>query len=342
MFTKKFRISNFNLTQNSKSLIIAEIGINHEGNFEKCLKMINKAKLSGADLVKLQFADVDTDYDKNTESYRLFKKSSISKENIFNIYKYAKQKNIKIFTTFGKGNLEFFKKLNQCCYKISSSLFYDFYFIKNVLKLKKPVIVSTGVADIKDIDLLINLVRQLKFKNMSLLHCRSLYPAKFSKLNLSRISYLIDKYRIITGFSDHSKGIEAPVASIHYGAKIIEKHFTLDEKKSGYDHHISLNPMNFKKMVDKIRLNEKMIGNFDFKLNAEKKDFLAIKKVARAFILNKDVEKNKILNQDDFDLRRTNSKKNFVYFHKILPKIMKRKIKKNLKAGTILKLNNFN
>ena len=95
-------------------------------------------------------------------------------------------------------------------------------------------------------------------------------------------------------------------------------------------------------MVDKIRLNEKMIGNFDFKLNAEKKDFLAIKKVARAFILNKDIEKNKILNQDDFDLRRTNSKKNFVYFHKILPKIMKRKIKKNLKAGTILKLNNFN
>ena len=74
----------------------------------------------------------------------------------------------------------------------------------------------------------------------------------------------------------------------------------------------------------------------------KKKDFLAIKKVARAFILNKDIEKNKILNQDDFDLRRTNSKKNFVYFHKILPKIMKRKIKKNLKAGTILKLNNFN
>ena len=93
MFTKKFRISNFNLTQNSKSLIIAEIGINHEGNFEKSLKMINKAKLSGADLVKLQFADVDTDYDKNTESYKLFKKSSISKEDIYNIYKYAKQEN---------------------------------------------------------------------------------------------------------------------------------------------------------------------------------------------------------------------------------------------------------
>ncbi len=342
MFAKKFRISNFNLTQNSKSLIIAEIGINHEGNFEKSLKMINKAKLSGADLVKLQFADVDTDYDKNTESYKLFKKSSISKEDIYNIYKYAKQKNIKIFTTFSKKNLEFFKKLNQCCYKISSSLFYDFYFIKNVLKLKKPVIVSTGVADIKDIDLLINLVRQLKFKNMSLLHCRSLYPTKFSKLNLSRISYLINKYRIITGFSDHSKGIEAPVASIHYGAKIIEKHFTLDEKKAGYDHHISLNPMNFKKMVDRIRLNEKMIGNFDFRLNAEKKDFLAIKKVARAFVINKDIKKNKILNQDDFDLRRTISKKNFVSFHKILPKIIKRKIKKNLKAGTILKLNNFN
>ena len=100
MFSKKFKISNLDLTQDSKALIIAEIGINHEGNFEKCLKMINKAKLSGADLVKLQFADVDTDYDKNTSSYKLFKKSSISKENIFNIYKYSRQKNIKIFTNF--------------------------------------------------------------------------------------------------------------------------------------------------------------------------------------------------------------------------------------------------
>ena len=342
MFSKKFKISNLDLTQDSKALIIAEIGINHEGNFEKCLKMINKAKLSGADLVKLQFADVDTDYDKNTSSYKLFKKSSISKENIYNIYKYSRQKNIKIFTTFGKKNLEFFKKLNQCCYKISSSLFYDFYFIKSVLMLKKPVIVSTGVAGIEDIDLLINLVKNLKFKNMLLLHCRSLYPTKFSKLNLSRISYLINKYGIITGFSDHSKGIEAPVASIHYGAKIIEKHFTLDESRAGYDHQISLNPQNFKKMVERIRLNEKMIGNYNFKLDFEKKDFLEIKKVARSFVLNKDVKKNKVLKRDDFSLKRTNSKNNFVFFHKITPKIMKSKIKKNLKAGTILKLNNFN
>ena len=95
-------------------------------------------------------------------------------------------------------------------------------------------------------------------------------------------------------------------------------------------------------MVDEIRLNEKMIGNYNFKLNSEKEDFDKIKKVARAFVLTKNIKKNKILKQDDFILRRTNSKKNFVYFHKILPKIMKNKIKKNLKAGSILKLNNFN
>ena len=264
------------------------------------------------------------------------------KENIYKIYQYAKRKNIKIFTTFGKKNLEFFKKLNQCCYKISSSLFYDFYFIKSVLKLNKPVIISTGVAEITDIDLLINFIKNLKFRNLSLLHCRSLYPTKFSKLNLSRISYIINKYGIITGFSDHSKGIKAPVASIHYGAKIIEKHFTLDEKRAGFDHGISLNPENFRRMVNEIRLNEKMIGNYNFKLNAEKKDFNAIKKVARAFVLNKDIKKGKILKQEDFSLRRTNSKTNFVFFHKMLPKIIKRKINKNLKAGTILKLNYFN
>ena len=94
--------------------------------------MIDKAGISGADLVKLQFADVDTDYDSNTTSYKLFKKSSISKENIYKIYQYAKRKNIKIFTTFGKKNLEFFKKLNQCCYKISQACFMILFHKKKL------------------------------------------------------------------------------------------------------------------------------------------------------------------------------------------------------------------
>jgi len=162
MFSKKLQIANFELSNNSKSLIIAEIGINHEGSFQKCLELIAKAKNSGANLVKLQIADPGTDYMKKTKSFRIFKKIAFSKEEIFNIYKFCKSKKIKIFSTFGRKNFGFFKKLNQCCYKISSSLFNDFFFIDEILKLKKPVLLSSGVSELKDIDLLLKLIQKKK------------------------------------------------------------------------------------------------------------------------------------------------------------------------------------
>ena len=115
------------------------------GSFQNCLKMI-KARDPGADLVKLQVAD-ESNYLKNTKSFKIFLKSQLSKEDIFNIYRFGKKNKIKIFSTFDKKNLNFFKKLNQPCYKISSSLFYDYFFIREILKLKKPVFISSGVSD---------------------------------------------------------------------------------------------------------------------------------------------------------------------------------------------------
>ena len=341
MFSKNMKIANLNLSHKNRAITIAEIGINHEGNFQKCLKMVIKAKNSGADLVKLQVADPQSDYDSNTRSYQIFKSTSFSKEEIFNIYKFAKQKKIKIFSTFGKKNFDFFKKLNQCCFKISSSLFNDFFFIKDILKLGKPVFLSTGVSDLKDIDFFLNLVRKEKLKNLAILHCRSLYPTDFSKLNLSRISYLKEKYGIITGFSDHSLGTEAAIASIHHGAKIIEKHFTLSEDSKGFDHHISLSPKNFKKMVKGIRENELMIGNYNFKISENLNDFHQIKKISRSFVALNDLKKNKKLSKKDFLLMRVNKKNSFTNFHKIFPNILTKKLNKNIKKGSILKLNDF-
>ncbi len=335
------KISNLRLSNKDRAIIIAEIGINHEGNFQKCLKMILNAKNSGADLIKLQIADPQTDYSRNSKSYQVFQSATFSKEEIFKIYKFANNKKIKLFSTFGRKNFNFFKKLDQCCYKISSSLFNDFFFIKDILKIGKPVILSTGVSELKDIDLFLNLMIKEKNKKLAILHCRSLYPAHLSKLNLSRISYLKSKYGLITGFSDHSIGIDAAVASIHHGAKIIEKHFTLDEKKKGFDHKISLSPKNFEKMVKSIRINETMVGTPGYKIDENSSDFHQIKKISRNFITLRELKKHVKLSKNDFSLMRISSNTNYSKFHKIFPKILKKKIIKNLKTGSILKINDF-
>ena len=341
MFAQNIKIAKLNLSNKNKALIIAEVGVNHEGNFNNCLRLIKLASKSGADLVKLQYADPNTDYNKDTFSYKLYKKTLFSKEQIYNIFKYSRSNKINIFMTFGKKNFEFFKKLNQCCFKVSSSLMHDYYFIKDLLKLHKPVILSSGVSDIQDIDLLLNLISKQRNKKVGILHCRSLYPTNLSKLNLSRIAYLRSRYGIITGFSDHSIGTEAAAASVHYGAKIIEKHFTLNENKKGYDHNISLNPKNFKIMVNNIRENEKMIGKYDFSIKDNKTDFKKIQKVSRSFVLNKNKKFNNFLHQSDFSLKRTNSDKDFEFFHKLFPIIKNKRLKKNCNVGKKLKLSDF-
>ena len=341
MFSQKFKISNITISNNHKALTIAEIGINHEGSKDRCIKLIEKASTSGADLIKLQIIDPDSSYEKKTLSYKLFKKSNLTKEEIFNIYKFAQEKGIKIFSTLDKKNFQILKKIKQPCYKISSSLFYDFYLIKDILKKNKPVFISTGVSDVDDIETLLKILKKEKNKKIVILHARSLYPTNISKLNLSRISYIKSKFGVIPGFSDHSLGDDAVLASLHYGAKVIEKHFTLDNKRPNYDHHISLNPKEFKNMVGEIRKNEEMIGNFDFKVFKHSPDLKKIKKVIRSYKLIKSVNKNTVLKKTDFKLIRTNSTKNIVKFSEIVPKILKKKTSKKIKSGAFLKPSSF-
>lgn len=341
MFAKDFKIDGRKLSKNTEATIIAEVGINHEGNFSNCIKLVAEANKSGADLVKLQIADPDSSYEKNTLSYKIFKKSLLTKEEIFNIYKFCKKKKIKIFSTFDKKSFEFFSSLNQICYKISSSLFYDFYFIKKILKTGKPLIISTGLSDLDDIDALLKNLLKENNKKIAMLHCVSSYPTEISKVNLSRIEYIKSKYGIITGFSDHTLGIDAAAASVHYGAKIIEKHFTLNNSKKNFDHKISLNPNQFKEMVEKIRNNEKMIGEINQSIFQDQKNRKNIKKYLRQFKLNNDIKKNSILSEKDFSLVRLKNLQKIVKFSSIIERILKKRVSKNLKKNTLLSPNVF-
>lgn len=340
MFDKKFKISNLTISKKSRAIIIAEIGINHEGSFSKCIDLINNANKSGADLIKIQTANPSSSYLKKTKSYKLFNKASLSKEETFNLFNYCKKKQIKLFSTFDRGNYEFFKKINQPCYKISSSLFYDFNLIQDVLKFNKPVLISTGVTDINDIDELIKILKNKKNKKVSLLHCVSLYPTKNEEINLSRISFIKNRYNIIAGFSDHTIGDEATVASVHYGAKILEKHFTLDDKVDGYDHKISLNPKKFFNMVKKVRENEKMIGESNYRVFNNLK-YKKINEVIRSFRITKNQKKNNFINASFLELVRTNDKKKIIKFSVIVKKIFNKRLSRDVKSDEYLKLNLF-
>ena len=341
MFSKNFKISNLNLSNKSKAIIIAEIGINHEGNFEKCIKMINEANRAGANLIKLQVVDPSSNYEKLTSSYKIFKNSALSDEQIFRIYNYCKKKKINLFSTFDKKKFDFFKKLNQPCYKISSSLFYDYYLIKDILKMSKPVLISTGVSDLEDISKMINLLKKDKNKKISLLHCRSLYPTDLKKLHLSRIKYISDKYGVISGYSDHTVGPNVSVIAANMGAKIIEKHFTLDTKRKGIDHKISLEPKQLLQMVKKIRENEIISGIPNFKVFNKDNDFKKIRKIIRGYKLVKNVKKNNFLNKSDFSTIRMSNPSKLTKFSKIIGLILDKKINKNLKKGKVLSLNDF-
>ncbi len=340
MFNNNFKISNLNVSNSSKTIVIAEVGINHEGSFSNCIKLINNAHKCGADLIKVQTANPSLSYKKNTKSYKIFKRSSLTNEETFNLYKYCKKKNIKLFSTFDRGNYEFFKKIRQPCYKISSSLFYDFKLINDILRFNKPVLISTGVSDLEDIDSLIKLIKFKKNKKIILLHCLSLYPTPKSDINLSRINYLKNKYRIIPGFSDHTIGYDASLASIHYGAKILEKHFTLDNKRAGYDHKISLDPKNFKTMVKKLKENEEMAGIHNYEIFNNSK-FKKINEVIRSYQIIKDQKKNTFIKKDHLRLVRTNEKKNILKFSKIIKKIFGKKISKDIRKGEYLKYSFF-
>lgn len=251
----------FNPVNTNNCYVIAEIGINHEGSFDTCAKMVAAAASAGADAIKLQTIDPDRNYSPLSESYDLFKKSMLSQEETSNIFRIAKSYHLEAFTTVGDlETLDWIKKLNPACYKISSGLLTCIPIIEEAAKLGKPMLMSTGMAKHSDISAACDTVLGLGNRRMALFQCTSKYPAKNEDLNLSTIGWLRNFFKCPVGFSDHSKGDFASTLAVASGAVMIEKHITFDKKKSGFDHKLSLEPHEFSKMVKSIREVEQILG----------------------------------------------------------------------------------
>ena len=229
-----------------KTFIIAEIGINHNGRFQKCLNMIKLASRSGADAVKIQTINVES-YHKSSRSYQVFKNKDFSLSQIKQVKRFTKKMGLIFFSTPGDiSSLKKIMKAKISLIKISSGLLTNIPLIKASIKNNNPIILSSGMASHKDLLETIKFIRKNSNSEICVLKCTSLYPPKDNMLNLNAINFLTKKYNVVPGYSDHTADILAPVIAVAKGAKVIEKHFKISKKDNCPDKKISLDPSEFK------------------------------------------------------------------------------------------------
>jgi sialic acid synthase SpsE len=242
--------------------IIAEIGINHEGSIDLCGKMIEAAAEAGADAVKLQTVNADASYVTGTESHAIFSRAGLSRAQTAAMFDLARSRGIEVFTTCGDmATLEWVTRLNPCAHKISSGLLTHTPLIHAAAKTGLPLLMSTGMATTENIDAAVTVARAGGAESrIGLFQCTSIYPCPSEYLNIATITWLQSRYALPIGFSDHSRGIEAAPLAVAAGACVIEKHYSFDPQRAGFDHHLSLDASGFAAMVRNIRSAETMIG----------------------------------------------------------------------------------
>ena len=302
-----------------KVKIIAEAGINHNGSLKRALKMVDIAKQSGADSVKFQIFNADevvtpfgkmANYaEKNMKSNKkqldVIKNYELSKSDHLRIKNYCKKRRIEyLCSAFDNSSLKFLDRIKLNIFKVPSGEITNFPYLNLLGSFKKKIILSTGMSSINEIKKAIYILTNsgTKRDNISLLHCNTDYPTKPKDLNLLAIETLKKIFKCQVGLSDHSLGIEASIAAVALGSKIIEKHFTLSRKMKGPDHIASLEPKELSELVKGIRNIELALGkNKKFATKSEKKNI----KIVRKSI----VAKKKILKGEKFTTKNITTKR---------------------------------
>lgn len=278
----------------NRTYIIAEAGVNHNGNFDLAKKMIYEAKIAGVDAVKFQTFKSDNLVSSFAEKAEYQKKTTDSQESQLDMLKnleltfkefqllneYALSLDIDFLSTpFDDDSIEFLSTLNMPFWKIPSGEITNLPYLMKIEKTKKPIILSTGMSVMDEITEALSVFRNYDRKDITLLHCNTEYPTPFVDVNLKAMKTLRDKFNVNIGYSDHTEGIETPIAAVALGATVIEKHFTLDRNMPGPDHKASLEPDELAHMVKAIRHIEIALGNGEkTPSESEKKNILNIRK----------------------------------------------------------------
>ncbi len=279
-------IDNFNI--NEKIFIIAELSANHGHDINIAKDTIKAAKEAGADAIKIQTYTADTlTIDCNNEYFKLDSGTIWDGRTLYDLYseaytpwewqkelmEYANSIGLIFFSTpFDKTAVDFLEELDVPVYKVASFEIMDIPLIEYIASKGKPMIMSTGVASLSDIEEAVNACKRTGNDQIILLKCTSSYPAKIEDSNLNTIPNMKETFGVEIGLSDHTLGITVPVVSVALGAKVIEKHFILDKSIGGPDASFSLEPQEFKQMVDSVRDAEKALGKVDYSMSEKKEN----------------------------------------------------------------------
>jgi N-acetylneuraminate synthase len=334
---------------NKRVLIIAEAGVNHNGDINLAKKLIDAAADAGVDYVKFQTFKTEKLVSKSAQKasyqsenlksddnsqFSMLKKLELSPENHFELIEYAKQKGVNFLSTaFDLDSLAFLDSLNLNLFKVPSGEITNKPYLQAIAKTKKPVIISTGMANMQEIEDSISVFEEAGYLkiDITVLHCNTQYPTPFEDVNLMAMKSIGDAFGVKIGYSDHTNGIEVPTAAVALGATVIEKHFTLDKTMEGPDHKASLDPKELKEMVSAIRNIEIALGNGEKKPSpSESKNLEAARKSIHLAV---SLKKGEVLKYEHLIMKRPGNGISPMDFESVLGK----KVNIDLEEDTQLK-----
>lgn len=313
-----------------KTLIIAEAGVNHNGSFDIAKKMVDTAKEFGADVIKFQTADLDSVVSKNAKMAEYQKrnigknesqKEMISKlllpfEDFNKLQYYCQEVGIKFLSTpFDTKSIDYLNNI-QDIWKIPSGEITNYPYLVEIAKTGKEIILSTGMSNLQEVEDCIDLLREHGAHKITLLHCTTEYPTPMGDVNLLSMITLKEKFGCDIGYSDHSVGIEVPIAAVALGATVIEKHFTLDKNMEGPDHKASLEPNEFRAMVRAIRNIEVALG--DGKKEPAASEIANISVARKSIIAAREIRAGEIFTKENLTTKRPGTGINPMRWNEIL------------------------
>lgn len=300
------------------TLIIAEAGVNHNGSIVMAKQLIDAAAIAGVDYVKFQTFKAEklvtkdakqADYQQRNAAddsqYSMLKKLELSEAQHEELIAYCMEKGVKFLSTaFDMESVEYLHSLRLGLWKIPSGEITNYPYLKAIAQYGKPVILSTGMCEMEDVQNAVDVLCKhgLKKEQITVLHCNTEYPTPMQDVNLKAMQEIKDAIGVKVGYSDHTQGIEVPIAAVALGAEVIEKHFTLDRTLPGPDHKASLEPNELKAMVDAIRNIEQALGDGRKHVSESERKNMAIAR--KSIVAARDINHGEMLTEDNLCVKR--------------------------------------